>query len=529
MRWREASERWQGVRPAVRAPLAVGGLLLVAVAIAGAAIWIGGLLGPRDEVEPDRVAAVARGGGDGDPFAYADGRREDLEERAAFGHAHVIYAKSPGGALASAARTARFRDRIERAADEHGVDADTMEAMVLLESAGRPDVIAGDDPESAAGLAQILASTGTALLEMDIDLAESRRLTRQMASALRRAQRLTERAARADRPRRAERLRTRAARLERRAERARRERAVVDPRFDPDQALAGMGRYLAISTGRFGRDDLGVVAYHMGIGNLSEVIVRYLDRGSHDEVGDLVADEDLSYAQLFFDSSPTRNRRAWRTLAGLGDDSATYLWRVEAAREIMDLYRSDREELRRLERLHTAKATAEEVFHPEEETEVFEGPADLSVALDDGELVAIPAGGRYGYRVGNQLGALSDELGVDRSLYRALRPEALATLIYMTTRVREIAGGGRLTVTSAVRDREYQAGLTGRNPEATRGYSLHTAGYAFDVLRRYRDDEQAEAFQFVLDRMKSLGVIDYAVEPAAIHIAVSDRAEPLLE
>ena len=43
------------------------------------------------------------------------------------------------------------------------------------------------------------------------------------------------------------------------------------------------------------------------------------------------------------------------------------------------------------------------------------------------------------------------------------------------------------------------------NPEATQDYSLHTTGWSFDVLREYENDLQAEAFQFVLDRLRALG------------------------
>jgi hypothetical protein len=102
-------------------------------------------------------------------------------------------------------------------------------------------------------------------------------------------------------------------------------------------------------------------------------------------------------------------------------------------------------------------------------------------------------------------------------------------LIYMSARVAEIHGGkGKLIVTSAVRDEEYQRELIGVNPEATPAYSLHTTGYSFDVLRRYRNDRQAAAFQFMLDRLRALAVIDYAVEPDAIHVTVADGARPLL-
>jgi hypothetical protein len=128
------------------------------------------------------------------------------------------------------------------------------------------------------------------------------------------------------------------------------------------------------------------------------------------------------------------------------------------------------------------------------------------------------------------MGELASKLGVEPSLYRALRPEALATLIYMAARVRAINGGkGELKVTSTVRDRRYQEELLGVNDQATDAYSLHTTGYSFDVLRDYSSKRQAEAFQFMLDRLRALDVIDYAYEPEAIHVTVSDEAQPLLD
>ena len=81
-----------------------------------------------------------------------------------------------------------------------------------------------------------------------------------------------------------------------------------------------------------------------------------------------------------------------------------------------------------------------------------------------------------------------------------------------------------LLITSAVRDRYYQELLIGINPEATSEYSLHTTGWSFDVRRDYASRRQAEAFQHALDRLSSLALIDYAVEPGAIHVTVSDSA-----
>jgi len=508
------------------------------------------------------IAAAGAGRGE-DPFAYSTDRESEFEARAASGLAHVLYAKSPDGVIASARRTVSFRPEIDRVAEAAGVDSGLMEAMVFLESGGRTQVIAGDDPVAAAGLAQILASTGSDLLGMRVDLARSRRLTAQIAAtalkfdqipdqiaSLRaRADRLSksgDRANRLPRPRNgADRAKRKKARIERRIDRLRRlrprlpsrlrglhaERARVDERFDPEAALAGMARYLSLAEDRFGRSELAVESYHMGIGNLESVIGAYV--GSHGEgepVAELVRREQLSYAKLFFDSSPLRHPAAWDILAGLGDDSSTYLWRVLAAREILHLYLTDRERLRRLIALHGAKATAEEVFHPADRTRSFADPDELADASDDGDLVEIPRHSRFGFRVSPQLGELADEVGAERSLYRGLRPEALAALIYMAARVQAISGhqNERLIVSSAVRDRTYQERLVATNPEATPKYSLHTTGWSFDIRRRYGSDDQASAFQFVLDRLRALGVIDYAVEPASIHVTVSSRAAPLL-
>lgn len=517
------------------APLrGIGGLVLLVLVAAGIAWGVLSLTGGSDVDEGGVLnAAQSAGDPDLDPFAWREDRRADLERRAAYGFSHVLYELSPGGALASAKRTAAFEDEIAAAAEEHGVDPRFMEAMVFLESAGRPDVIAGGtDAEAASGLAQIVASTGIALLEMDIDVERSQELTDQVNDSLASAERLRKKASKLGdgnpkQVRKAKRLAKRADREEAAAERARKERVKVDPRFDPEQALDGMARYLATARDRLGREDLAVASYHMGIGNLENAIAAY------DEGADT---EDLPYAQLYFDTSPQRNPEAYRALTKLEDDSATYLWRVLAAREIMDLYRSDRETLKELSSLHGAKATMEEVFHPRDETEVFEDPGELEDALDSGELVPLPARGEaaeYGFEIGPELGELTEELGVERRLYAALRPEALATLIYLAGRVAEATEyeGPKdvLRVTSAVRDQAYQDELVGKNPEATRAYSLHTTGYSFDILREYHNDKQARAFQFALDRLSALGLIDYAYEPTAIHVTVSDQAEPLLD
>src|SRR3954449_8733054 len=164
-----------------------------------------------------------------DPLAYDATRQHEFEARATAGLTPVLVEKSPGGVVATARRVARLRPMVERAAANGPVDADTLEALVFLESAGRPYAQAGK-LDGAAGLTQILAQTATSLLGMHVDLRKARKA--RSARALRRA----------------------------------------DDRFDPAKALAGTVRYLQLARERFGRTDLAIVAYHMGIGNLQRAL-----------------------------------------------------------------------------------------------------------------------------------------------------------------------------------------------------------------------------------------------------------------
>ena len=424
---------------------------------------------------------------------YSEDRRKDFEQRAAQGLSHVLYEKSPGGVVASARRTARWRPIVERVASRAGLEADLIEAIVLLESAGRPDAAADPELEGAVGLTQILADTGQGLLGMRVDVAASRRLTRRIL-----------RVRGLGRPREARRLEA----LRRR----------VDHRFDPRRALEGTARYLDFARGELGRDDLAVVSYHMGVGNLTSVIEDF-GEGNRP-----------SYAQLFFESTPSSHRAAWRRLAELGDDSSTYYWRVLAARGVMRAYREDRGALARQNELQTAKNSAEEVLHPGNETDRYESPDDLEDAYEEDALRPFPnAPTRTGLLRDRAMGKLAPRLEVGRDLYRGLRPEAYALALYLARIARKAGGGDApLTVTSTVRDEAYQALLARGNPEATRNYSLHTTGFSFDVLRRYSGDRQAVAFQFALDRLEALNLIAWVREPAAIHVTVADDARVLL-
>jgi hypothetical protein len=83
-------------------------------------------------------------------------------------------------------------------------------------------------------------------------------------------------------------------------------------------------------------------------------------------------------------------------------------------------------------------------------------------------------------------------------------------------------------VTSTVRDERYQRVLAASDIEATHAYSLHATGYAFDISRTYANGRQAEAFQFMLDRLQALDLIAWTRDADTIHITASSDGKRLL-
>ncbi|HWD86054.1 MAG TPA: hypothetical protein VG321_09905 [Solirubrobacteraceae bacterium] len=414
---------------------------------------------------------------------YRPGAGAELSQRAASGSAQALFVKSPGGVPATAARVARFRPLIDAAVRGTDIPPVLLEGLVFLESAGRPYAVAGGSVQDAAGLTQILPSTGSSVLGLHIDLARSGPLlaaaeAAQSAGATRRLARLNAQLARADQ------------------------------RFDPARALAGTVRYLLIAERDLGRLDLGVAAYHAGIGNIQTVLDDY-DRG-----------RPVSFAQVYFDTAPNRHPAAWSFLSQLGDDSSLYLWRVLEAERLMQMYRSQPGALRRLSGLETGyPSDALALLGPT--IQPFSGPAALSAAYQSGALVPLPRDpSRLHLTYAPDMGVLARRWHVPVSLYRGLRPAALAVLLRVAAAVHGLAGG-TLSVTSAVLDRRYQSLLGYVDPPGA-------TGFTFQILRHYSPAAQAPALQFVLDRLQALDLIGWLRGSRTIEVTVAPDAAQVL-
>ncbi len=424
----------------------------------------------------------------GDPFAYVPSREMDFVARATAGNAHVLYTKSPGGVLATAARVAAFRPQIDAATAGTAIDPNLLEALVFVESAGDPDAIAGGDPVDASGLTQILAQTGSSLLGMHVDLARSRQLTAQIDTASTLGQT------------------ARVARLER-------QRASIDDRFNPRLALAATVRYLEIAEHDLGRWDLAFESYHMGIGNLQRVLDLY-DGG-----------RDVPYVQVYFDTAPDHNSAAYTLISSFGDDSSLYYWRLLGAEQIMRLYRTNRTALNRLIDLQSAVDSNAYVLHPPDAVHPFPDPDALDRAYAAGEILPLPSDpAKLGLSYDPGIGSMAHRLGFTPALYRGLRPTALDLLIELAARVRTLSGlpHSTLTVSSAVSDERYQQQLDFSDPPAA-------AGWSFTIVRRYASEAQAAALQAMLDRLQALNLIAWQRFPSVIEVTVAaDAAQALV-
>lgn len=424
----------------------------------------------------------------GDPFAYVSSRESDFVARATAGEANALYIKSPGGALASAARVAAWRPLIDQAVAGTGIDPNLLEALVFVESAGDPNAIVGGDPINASGLTQIVAETGQSLLGMNINLARSRQLTGQIDVAGAQGQS------------------ARAARLER-------QRAGVDERFDPRQELAATVRYLKIAESHFGRWDLAFESYHMGIGNLQTVLDDYDGGGA-----------PVPYVQLYFDTAPDHHTSAFDLLASFGDDSSLYYWRLLGAEQVMRLYRSDRAALDRLIFLQTDTGSNAYVLHPPDAVDPFSDPDALDRGYAARTILPLPSNAaRLGLSYDPGIGSLARQLRFPPALYRGLRAPALDLLIELAARVRTLSNEptSTLTVTSAVSDERYQQLLGVSDPPAA-------AGWSFTIARRYVNEAQARAFQAMLDRLQALNLIAWQRFPSVIEVTVASDASQVL-
>jgi hypothetical protein len=163
-----------------------------------------------------------------------------LEQGAAISFGRDFFTN--GDVVDTAARVVQWRPQIVRAAHAAGIDPSVLEAIVFVESSGRPSVTNG----AAVGLTQLTPAIARRY-GLHVDTKHADVLTRRIARSWGQAH-----------------IRQLA-----------RWRARYDQRYSPVRELRASARYLADAEKALGRDDLAIAAYHSGIAGLRHIHSSY--------------------------------------------------------------------------------------------------------------------------------------------------------------------------------------------------------------------------------------------------------------
>ena len=239
-------------------------------------------------------------------------------------------------------------------------------------------------------------------------------------------------------------------------------------------------------------------------------------------------------AQLLAEGDEDRAVEAYRKA------DAEFPFVVAAARQILVLYRDDPAGLYKLATLHGTKPGAEDVLRPPADPPSYVDHEGIEKAIESGELVPLPDDpARTGFRLGDD----RDSRRVFASeLHRALRPGALATLVYVAGSARQQADEAlTLELAGAVRPetgkqrleaaaRSAGDGVAGPGAPLSSKYLRPPAstGYSFELLRNLPDDDQA-AVDAVLARLRVLNVVEVVRDGDVDRVTVGPRAGELLD
>jgi hypothetical protein len=187
----------------------------------------------------------------------------------------------------------------------------------------------------------------------------------------------------------------------------------------------------------------------------------------------------------------------------------------------MHTYRHDPGALQRTAALQVSDASAARVLHPPASTDTFADSSALADGRNSGALKPLPSDPSAQVTPAPELTALAAQLHQPPGRYRLLRPAALEALRYLAAGVQAIAPGSPpLQVTHATVDRQSAAAL-GADPNPP---PLQSSGYSFGVARRYGNHAEAEAVQFMLDRLTAMNLIAWSRAGPVLEITAASDA-----
>lgn len=286
---------------------------------------------------------------------------------------------------------------------------------------------------------------------------------------------------------------------------------VKDERLIPERAIPAAANYLARLESKFGGIDWAIFAYHCGegcVGSMKALVDQA--RG---------IDPPFTVPKMFFGGTPAVNRElyqaVWRQMER--DFSPTYYFRIIRAQQLLELYRDNPEEFKRL--FAEYQWAANPAKRAPNRLAVWLQAKDLlyqnaeDIRGDENNLVPVPDDpDTYGFR-----------LRTDEQEFLRATPAAVGTLMYLAYETRRMFDSMKtrekwvpLEVTSLVRPAEDDAPPVGID---------HGSGQVFDIEIGSLPLSEREALDFVLKDMGWSGYLGYAEEGGStLHIGCAPSA-----
>ncbi|MDP4001306.1 MAG: transglycosylase SLT domain-containing protein [bacterium] len=302
-----------------------------------------------------------------------------------------------------------------------------------------------------------------------------------------------------------------------------------DERLNPAKAIPAAAERIASRVRTFGRLDLAVAEYHMGSGNLYEVIRHFTGvRVNGRNAASVVLARALTYPRIYFTTTPINHPSTYRFLHGLDDASATYWFRVLAAVDVLRFSRENPAAFFRLvldtytnktDRNKKASSRMWYLYGPRDITAMtIADQAELQEAWNNRIVMAFnnPEWFGFGLRLaGESPIAEAEHDSAIKPLYYGSEKATIGALIYVATETRSLMGEQRFQAfetNSLVRDAAYQTRLIRSNGNAVTELPTHVMAKAFDIPIKTMNQLYLDCLLMILRDLERKGLITFVRE-----------------
>lgn len=315
---------------------------------------------------------------------------------------------------------------------------------------------------------------------------------------------------------------------------------VRDDRLDPILAIPAMANRIARRSAVYGRSDFEVAEYHMGAGNMLSVLSLYTgEKVDSKNAAEIIRRKKLTYPLVFFNNTARYKKDLYSYFGRLADYSPTYYFRIQAAYDLLKIYRQQQ----------GSYAAILEQFRPKFDDKEespnrmwsYYGQADVKrfsiLNLDQlktewkhGRIVPMPnQPDRFGVRIRTSgESPIAEKDPANRQWYLGSEPATLGCLLYLAYELRQFESMAfrPLETNSLVRDVMYQAKLSRGNSVARTELPTHVMAKGFDLPRKVMSAGQLADLTFLLKDLESLGLISWIQEGAAGQMAFHIVPDP---